>query len=79
MKRRKGEDIVKNRDRAVPEKVPFEKTLFRILVTQPERSHSSSLFCEPAQSSCRAELRIPVHNVNWNRVLSSEKTLILVH
>lgn len=77
MARGRVEDIVRNKDRAVPKPVPFGKTLFRILVTQPECSHGSSLFYEQTQSrsSCRAELKIPIYNINWNHVLSSGKTL----
>lgn len=45
--------------------VPFGKTWFRILVTQSECSHGSRLFYEPAQSTCGAELKIPIYNVNW--------------
>lgn len=69
------ENIVRNRDRAVPKMLLLGKTFFRILVTQRECSHGFSLFYDLAPSSCSIELNILIYNVNGNNVLSSGKTL----
>lgn len=73
MTKGRGEYVVRNRNRTMPKSVPFGRTLFRILVTQPKCSHGSSLSYGLHQSSCKAELKIPGYNINRNRILSTRK------